>query len=107
GGATWGGDTPLTNHTGQSVNPSVTVSGSVVHVAWEEQRDGNPEIYYKRSADGGITWGPDTRLTNNPAPSRFASVSVSDSVVNVVWRDERDGNFEIYYKRSSDGGTSW
>jgi hypothetical protein len=107
GGASWGADTRLTNHTGQSVNPSVTVSGSVVHVAWEEQRDGNPEIYYKRSADGGISWGADTRLTNNPAQSRFASVSVSDSVVHVVWRDQRDGNYEIYYKRSSDGGTSW
>ncbi len=107
GGASWGADTPLTNHTGQSVNPSIAVSGSVVHVAWEEQRDGNPEIYYRRSIDGGISWEPDTRLTNNPAQSRFASISVSDSVVHIVWRDQRDGNMEIYYKRSTDGGANW
>jgi len=107
GGASWGGDTRLTNHTGQSVNPSVTVSGSIVHVVWEEQRDGNPEIYYKRSSDGGLSWGPDTRLTNSAGNSRFASVSVSGSVVHVVWREQRDGNMEIYYKNSSDGGTSW
>ncbi len=95
GGVSWGGDTRLTSFTGQSVNPSVTVSGSVVHVVWEEQRDGNPEIYYKRSSDGGISWGPDTRLTNATGNSRFASVSVSGSVVHVVWREQRDGNMEI------------
>lgn len=107
GGTTWGGDTRLTNHIGQSVNPSVTVSGSDVHIVWEDQRDGNSEIYYKRSTDGGISWGPETRLTNFTDESRFASISVSGSAAHVVWRERRDGNWEIYYKCSTDGGTSW
>jgi len=107
GGVSWGGDTRLTSFTGQSVNPSVTVSGSVVHVVWREQRDGNMEIYYKQSSDGGLNWGADTRLTNNTANSQFPSVAVSGSVVHVVWWDFRNGNDEIYYKRSTDGGVSW
>lgn len=107
GGLTWGGDTRLSNSTGQSIYPSVTVSGSDVHAVWEDQRDGNSEIYYKRSTDGGINWGPETRLTNFAGDSRFTSLSVSGLSVHVVWRESRDGNWEIYYKRSTDGGTNW
>jgi len=86
----------------------VTTSGSNVHVVWNDSRDGNPEIYHKRSTNGGATWEPDFRLTNDGAYSRMPSVAVSGSNIHVVWPDSRDGNDEeIYYKRSSDGGTSW
>ncbi len=114
-GVSWGADTQLTNNTSSSFDPSVIVSGSLpmayVHVVWTDERDGNLEIYYKRSTDRGISWGPDTRLTNNPVFSYAPSVSVSGSpttgVVHVVWMDNRDGNYEIYYKRSTDAGVSW
>jgi hypothetical protein len=108
-GVNWGAETRLTNDTSYSNAPSVSVSGSVVHVVWHDDRDGNTEIYYKRSTDGGISWEIDTRLTNKNAFSKFPSVSVSGSVIHVVWFDERDevNNWEIYYKRSTDGGISW
>ena len=110
GGTTWEPDNRLTRDSARSYYPSVCVSGSVVHVVWEDDRDGGsflPEIYYKRSPDGGTTWGPDVRLTRNPLPSNCPSLAVSGSNVHVVWRDRRDGNMEIYYKRSTDGGTTW
>jgi hypothetical protein len=108
-GTNWGLETRLTNSSGLSEEPSVSTSGSFVHVAWYDSRDlnGNVEIYYKRSTDSGTSWGADTRLTNNPATSYEPSISVSESVVHLVWRDDRDGNFEIYYKRSTDNGTNW
>jgi len=110
--AQWQPDVRLTNdpaNSNTSINHawSMTTSGSVVHVVWWDDRDGNYEIYYKRSTDGGISWGTDTQLTNNSATSRYPSVSVFGSVVHVVWEDDRDGNYEIYYKRSTDGGISW
>jgi len=107
GGTSWEADTRLTNNTAGSQHPSVSVTGLLVHVVWEELRDMNWEIYYKRSTDGGTTWGVDTRLTNNTAVSEFPSVAVSGLQVNIVWCDHRDSNFEIYYKRSTDGGTTW
>jgi hypothetical protein len=106
-GVSWETDTRLTNNTADSWPPSVAVSGSVVHVVWFDDRDGNQEIYYKRSTDGGVSWGADTRLTNDTANSGYPSVAVYGSVVDVVWNDERDGNREIYYKRSTDSGVSW
>jgi hypothetical protein len=107
GGTSWGADTRLTNASNDSWNPSVSVSGQLVHVVWMDRRDGNYEIYYKRSTDGGVSWGADTRLTNNPAISGGPSVSVSGAVVYVAWHDSRNGGNEIYYKRSTDGGSSW
>jgi hypothetical protein len=106
-GVSWGADTRLTNNIFYSMYPSITVSGSVVHIVWSDLRNGNYEIYYKRSTDAGVSWGTDTRLTNNTAFSEYPSVTVSGSVVHLVWRDERDGNYEIYYKRSTDAGVSW
>jgi len=107
GGLTWGSDTRLTNDPAISTTPVVCVSGSDVHIAWHDTRDGNDEIYYKHSTDGGLTWGADTRLTNNPEISRYPSIATSGSVVHVVWNDIRNGNWEIYYKNSTDGGNTW
>ncbi len=107
GGVSWGPETRLTNNPAISRSPSVSVSGSVVHVVWSDERDGNFEIYYKRSSDAGISWSGDIRLTNNPGASEYPSMDVSGSFVHVVWQDERDQNQEIYYKRSTNGGISW
>jgi hypothetical protein len=107
GGATWGADTRLTNNSSISWYPSVAVAGSAVHVAWHDYRDGNYEIYYKRSTDGGATWGSDTRLSNNAGISWFPSIAVAGSAIHVAWHDNRDGNYEIYHKRSTDGGATW
>jgi hypothetical protein len=108
GGTSWGTDTRLTNNSGQSWYPSVSVSGSSVHVVWYDGRDGNDEIYYKRSTDAGLSWGADTRLTNNAAISQRPSVAAAGSDVHVAWTDFRDGSdAEIYFKRSGDGGANW
>jgi hypothetical protein len=48
----WGADTRLTSDSAYSGYPSVSVSGQVVHIVWNDDRDGNPEIYYKRDPTG-------------------------------------------------------
>jgi len=106
-GATWGSDTRLTNNSLYSEFPSVTSSGNTVNVVWTDNREGNYEIYCIRSTNNGAAWSAETRLTNNSSFSLTPSVSASGSVVNLVWRDNRDGNYEIYYKRSTDGGSTW
>lgn len=105
GGVTWSGNNQLTPRTARY--PSVAVSDFNVHLVWSDNRDGNTEIYYKRSTNGGTNWSADIRLTNNVANSTFSSIAVAGSVVHVVWMDSRIGNYEIYYKRSTDGGVSW
>ena len=107
GGLNWGIDTRLTNNPASSTVPAIAVSGTIIHIAWEEYRHGSPEIYYKRSTDGGIAWGIDTRLTNNSANSFSPSIAASGSDVSIAWFDQRDGNLEIYHKHSVDDGLNW
>ncbi|MCX6162603.1 MAG: sialidase family protein [Ignavibacteriae bacterium] len=105
-GITWGADTRLTVHTtGSAAYPSVVVSGLLVHVFWHDNRDGNTEIYYKRSTDGGVNWETDMRLTNFTGNSFFPSCEVSGSVVRVAWSDNREGTYQVYHKFSTDAGS--
>lgn len=106
-GLNWSPDVRLTYDTLLSRDPSAVISGSNVHLTWTDQRDGKAEIYYKRSTDGGIHWGSDTRITNNSANSISSSLTESNSILHLIWTDNRDGNNEIYYKRSSDAGLNW
>ena len=102
-GQTWSADMRLTNDANDSYYPSAAALGSNVHVAWQDNRDGNEEIYYKLSENCGMSWDPDVRLTDDQSVSQNASITVSGQKVHVVWTDDRDGNWEIYYKRNPTG----
>jgi carboxyl-terminal processing protease len=107
GGDTWGPDIRLTFSTGDSWSPGIAVSGQVLHVSWEDARNGPREIYYKRSLDGGLTWESDVRMTYANINAFLVSVAANGTYVHLTWQDERDGNDEVYYKRSVDGGATW
>lgn len=99
GGANWEPTVRLTKSPGQSLRPSVAVAGNDVHVVWWDERDGNSEVYYKHSADGGVKWGEDVRLTKAEGDSQFPAVAVSRNFVHVVWLESRDGSPQIHYLR--------
>src|SRR4030095_3824634 len=108
GGMTWGNNVRLTNNPGNSGKVSISASGSFVNIVWNDTRDGNAEIYYKKSTDNGATWSADMRLTNAPNVSQMPSVSQSGLNVHVVWEDYRNSNAgEIFNKNSTDGGQTW
>jgi hypothetical protein len=85
---------------------TIAASGADVHIAWEGRDNGS--LQYRRSADGGTTWLPETALVVSPScGSPF--LSADGDRVGLVWGDGRDGghNGELYYKQSSDGGSNW
>lgn len=107
GGITWENEIRMTNAAVFSDNPSIAVSGNDIHLVWQSNRDGNFDIYHGYSNDGGTTWAPAERLTFADGASYNPSVFCSGLDLHCVWYDTRDGNYEIYYKRSTDSGTSW
>lgn len=56
-GLNWEAVVRLTNYSGYSNKPSISLSGQMVHVVWYDNRDGNDEIYYKQSTDAGAIPG--------------------------------------------------
>ena len=98
----------LSNNAGSSGWPAIAVSGSNVHVVWMDNTlGGNYEIFYKRSTNNGTTWSWQ-RLSNNAGTSDAPAIAVSGSIVHVVWMDNTlGGNYEIFYKRSTNNGTTW
>ncbi|MBE0433153.1 hypothetical protein IBX73_06775 [candidate division WOR-3 bacterium] len=84
-------DDPFESRTSFDNAWCVASCGAIVHVVWHDNRDGNTEIYYKRSTDNGTTWEIDTRLTMDASWSERPSVAVCDSIVHVAWYDGRVG----------------
>ncbi|HRE41856.1 MAG TPA: T9SS type A sorting domain-containing protein [Ignavibacteria bacterium] len=107
GEAQWLPDVRLTNNSGSSMNCEIASNGTYSYIVWQDNRDMRTEIYFKRSQDGGQNWESDVRLTNPPSNPTVPHIAASGSNVHIVWTDNRDGNFEIYYKRSTNNGTIW
>jgi len=108
-GITWSAAQRLTWNSGECRFPAIAIDGSdTIHVVWEDDTPGNHDIYYTRSADKGLTWSAAQRLTWNSGGSYNANLAIDGSgTIHVVWDDDTPGNFEIYYRRSSDGGATW
>jgi hypothetical protein len=109
-GTTWLAGRRLTWNSGDSMTPVIAVdSNGNPHLAWYDYTPGNYEIYYRKSTDGGASWLASTRLTWTSANSYELAIAndLSDNPHVVWYEDTPAGNYEIYYKRSTDGGTSW
>lgn len=85
-------------------NMAVDEDGNL-HVVWLDRQDGNWEVYYRRRASGG-GWQDIERISFDEGRAAECEVCVDSSGrVHVVWRDNRDGNLEIYYAAFT--GSRW
>jgi len=102
-----GADVRITNATGGREYPSLVWTGSEYGVSWEDNRDGNFEIYFARISGSGTKIGADVRITNDANYSGILSLVWTGSEFGVSWMDDRDGNdeIEIYFARISASGT--
>jgi hypothetical protein len=93
---------------GTADRPNIAVSGNIVHVVWGEGTPGDEDIFYTRSLDGGATFGSTINLSDNPGLSLNPEIAISGNNVYVVWHDHESINaIDIFYRRSTDGGTSF
>ena len=66
------------------------------------------EIYYKISHDYTTSWSNDTTLTNNEVEDVDPAIfQAANGTIYVLWSSNRNGNNDIFYKASSDFGSSW
>ncbi len=96
---------------GRSEDPAIMASEKVVHAVWNDNRDAAPgkgmAVYYRRSADLGTTWGPETALSHAPEFTYFPTISLSGANANVAYGDRQSGHFNIFMRHSDDFGETW
>jgi len=83
-------------------HPLVT-DGELVHVVWYQRG----KILYRVSTDAGKTWGHINPLTSGVTAQYPCSLELSGSILHLIWPDSRNGRWELYHKRSIDGGNTW
>jgi hypothetical protein len=84
---------------------------NTVYVFWIDLIIGNDEIYFKKSTDGGASFGETINLSNDAGDSYNYQVNIpTNDFMFIVWQDETqgvNGTSEIYFKKSTDGGASF
>lgn len=99
-GATWDAPVQLTNTPGEADHGSIIGNGPQVHLAWHDSRDGHLAIYYVGSADEGVSWNPEEKVsTTTETDSSTPLVALTDGHLHVLWLDKRNGPFQPYYRR--------
>ena len=115
-GNTWSSIKLISNDSSAlAMIPRMFVNQSNVHMIWDDYRNGDGEIYYRRSLDGGMTFDngqgldQDRRITYSPSTVSEIQISGDKSNISVVWADERNGymNWDIYWMISKDNGYTW
>jgi hypothetical protein len=129
-GETWSHPVKINDRSGNCLDGDLTVEGAVpavgpngaVYTSW-----GGPlGIMFDRSLDGGVTWGTDILVADQPGGWAFdipgifrcngmpvTACDISDSpyrgAIYVLWSDQRNGldDTDVFLKKSTDGGDTW
>lgn len=98
----------LTWNSGKSYSPDITIDlNDHIHVVYQDNTLENFEIYHKKSEDGGKTWTT-RRLTQSFTWSEDPTITVDrNNHIHVVYFEYSIGDYEIYAKKSKNGGVDW
>ncbi len=124
-GKTWGKEVRLTPGI-DMFRFGTAVSGTNLHIVWgsrsrlEKVPVGQSswtwtwgDIYHLRSSDAGLTWQKPVRLNQKSGTAMRPAVAASGRFVHVAWYDQYAAHqnpawdWDIYYRRSTDGGATW
>lgn len=103
-GTTWSPETQLTDNPAFDMAPSIAQArDGTIWVVWQSDRlqEISNELYYK--IHDGSAWSFDTQLTSDPANDIAPSVAqFDDKKIRVVWVADRDDDYDMYCKTSSE-----
>jgi uncharacterized repeat protein (TIGR01451 family) len=108
---------------------AVSPTNGNLYISWADYRNGDADIYFTRSTDGGTTWDPQIRLNDDPLGNGIDQFQPQVSVapngrVAVMWFDRRlpcpdlpwippahvgvlNGCIDTFMTRSFDDGQTW
>jgi len=107
GGHTWTRMTIVPG--GSGITTLATDYNRVIYLVY-----GWDNLYFTKSTDQGATWSSPLFLNSvtystgygDRAPMPCIAVP-ANGVVFLAWTDDRSGNWDVLYRRSTDGGANW
>jgi len=106
GNQNWESNVNTTNSTSNQSSPAISIAGSYLFAIWTDTREGNNDIFAQKfDFSGNPLWISDQRINvNTGTTDQNSSFLVTNSNTKTIgmWRDNRDGEFNIYSAEVSD-----
>lgn len=93
------GSIMLSNGSGDAINPAIAIDNNILHIVWQDNRNGNWEIYYEKMTSNGVILEDNYRITNTAGDSINPDISARNGTVFITWVEEGSGKYSIYYDK--------
>lgn len=98
----------------ENVDVEIGFDPNTLYATWEDARNGNlsdRDIYFSYSLDRGQTWLEPIRINQDGAGSNQLrpqlAIDRPGQRLFIFWEDNRLGDYDIFYARSTDFGFTW
>lgn len=112
-GPTWSAGVQVNDASASSVDyPDLACHEGYDYVVWNDNRAGqyNTDVWISRSADG-VVFDTDVRVSDYVAGNQYEPHIAIDTGgrihVGYIWNLPFQGNIDLYYTVSADGGATW
>ena len=96
-GNSFGNNIPLSSTNSSNVENILINHNS--YIVWQDNINGNQEIFYTKSNTNGTSIDKPINVSNNIGISECPSITVSTGGIHMIWEDDTTGNHEVLYKR--------
>jgi hypothetical protein len=94
-GKTFGETLDMSKSKGEAREPHIAAEGEDVYLVWQDNAQGNNDIFLAKSSDQGKNFEKAANISNNSRDSNSPRLTISDAQLFVMWTDESYGNSDI------------
>jgi len=84
-GMTWSDDVRLTNNSGLSASPQISMYNDTISIVWMDDRSGHYEIFFKQRSKE-YNWTKDQQVTHSSYEQLFPALALLKSYPCIVWK---------------------
>jgi hypothetical protein len=106
-GATFSQAINMGNNSEFADNARVSAFGNNEYILWMQGKFNQGKILFKKSSDGGATFGQTIRLSDSNDTSFNPLLLASDGNVYAVWTSNETNKVNVYSRTSLDDGTTF